>query len=210
MAPKLKVLHFEGYCGRRLDLDCPNLTSLTFAECWGMGHVSLQAPLQGLFVRSSEKFNIHAVFPLSNLIDLVSLSIESGVNDEAKLFQALPMMQNLQILDLGVNEGKLLQGLPYSLHEVSLQFAGSTSWDNAVIPMLQQLLNLKNVKILVKLCGRDACAVLSCDLRPFIEMQRLRTFQLGPWEAWTPGSFRAPGQFEVELMRSGSKLELMY
>ena len=79
--PKLKVLRFEGYCGRRLDLDCPNLTSLTFADCWGMRHMSLQAPLQGFHVRSSGIFRINAIFPLSNLMDLVSLNIECGVDD---------------------------------------------------------------------------------------------------------------------------------
>lgn len=119
------------------------------------------------------------------------------------------MMQKLQTLDLGVSEGKLLQGLPHSLREVSLQFLCSTSWDIAVIPLLQQLSNLKDLKIGFRY-GSETLVALSCDLRPFMEMQSLCTFQLGPWEAWTPDSFKALGQFEVELMRSGSKLELIY
>ena len=208
--PELKVLHVEGYRGRRLDLNCPNLTSLTLPDCYVEGVVSLQAPLQGLFVGSSGWFKIHTGFPLSNLMELVSLSMKCYGTHEETLFQALPLMQRLQTLDLGINRGELLQGLPHSLREVSLHFTRNISWDDAVIPMLQRLSNLKDLKILIASYSEYTLTELSSELMPFMETQRLRTFQLGPWDAWTPGSFKALGQFEVELMRAGSKLKLIY
>ena len=206
--PELKVLYVEGFCGSRLDLECPKLTSLTLADC-SATEVHLLAPLQNLFVRSSEDFGIHTGFPLSNLMELVSLSIQC-YDDEETLFPALLLMQRLQTLDLGIYQGKLLQGLPHSLHKVSLHFNCNISWDDAVIPMLQHISNLKDIEILIESYSKSTLAVLSGDLRPFMKMQRLCTFRLGPCYAWTPGSFKALGQFEVELMRSGSKLQLIY
>ncbi len=204
--PELKMLRVEQYTGRHLDLKCPKLTSLTLAGC-SQGLVSLQARLQELLTGASHDFRIHSGFPMSNLMHLVSLSIKCQADDEKQLFQALPLMQNLQTLNLGVHQGSLLQGLPHSLCKVSLHYTRDGGWDTAVIPELQQLSNLEDLEIIIEACST---AALSSDLRPFMEMQRLCTFQLGPYDAWTPGSFSALAQLEVELMRSGSKLKLTY
>ena len=206
--PELKVLHIEQYDGRQLVLECPKLTHLT-AECSHMGPVFLQAPLQGLYARSSSGVRVHTGFPVSNFVDLVSLSIECSAADEEVLFSALPLMQDLQTLDLGINQGILLQCLPHSLCEVTLH-PHARGWDNAIIPVLQQLPDLKNLEINIQRYSHDTLAMLSGNLRPFVAMQKLCTFQLGPWKAWTPSSFKALGQFEVELTRSGSNLKLIY
>ena len=207
--PELKVLRVEHYSGRHLDLGCPKLTSLTLADC-SQDLVSLQAPLQELLAGVSYKFKMHTGFPISNLMQLVLLSIKCDADDEAQLFQALPLMQKLQTLDLGINKGSLLQGLPHSLREVSLHYLCAESWDNAVIPELQQLSNLEDLKIIIQEEEDISPAAFSSDLRPFMGMQKLCTFELGPWASWTPGSFRALGQFEAELMKCGSQLKLSY
>ena len=205
--PELKVLRAEEYSSRHLDLECPKLTSLTLADC-SQGLVSLQAPLQELLAGTSHAFKMHPGFPMSNLMQLVSLSIKCHADDEMQLFHALPLMQKLQTLDLGINEGSLLQGLPHSLCEVNLHYTRAEGWDNAVIPELQQLSNLEKLQIIME--EGDSTAALSSDLKPFMGMQKLFTLRLGPWELWTPGTFKALGQLEVELMKSNSKLKLIY
>ena len=41
-------------------------------------------------------------------------------------------------------------------------------------------------------------------------MQKLSTIKLGQWHNWTPSSLRMLGEFEAELLMSGSKLELIH
>ena len=208
--PELKVLHVENYCGSFLFLDCPKLIRLTLVECSCLKCMFLQAPLQSCSTRSSGGLRLHDGFPVSNLMELVSLTVQCPKDVEEKLSSVLPLMQNLQTLDLGINQGMLLQGLPHSLREVSLEFTNAKDWDNALIPVLQQLTDLRDLKISIRWDCADAPAMLSCDLMPFLAMPKLRTFQLGPWKAWTPSSFNALWQFEVELARSGSNLKLIY
>ena len=143
-------------------------------------------------------------------MDLASLSIGCHADAEEVLFSALPLMQRLHTLDLGINQGRLLQGLPHSLCEVRLHFTHVTGWDDAVIPVLQRLSGLKELKINIQLYSEDTLARLSGDLRPCMAMQKLCTFQLGPWKAWTPSSFKALGLLEAELIKSGSTLKLIY
>ena len=180
---ELRELHLEQYFGRDLVLECSRLTTLTWVECSQIRLVYLQAPLQGLSVRSSGGFRIHPGFPVSNLMGLISLSIACHAEDEEVLLSALPMMQKLRTLDLAISQGWLLQGLPQSLCEVALQLLRESGWDNAIIPVLQQVVNLKDLRISIQRYSEDAVATLSCDLRPFMAMEKLCTFQLGPWDS---------------------------
>ena len=146
--PQLKCLHVDSYFGRHLILECPQLTSLSLMSCEPMGPVSLQAPLQELFASSSGQSVMHPGFPLTNFLDMVSMSIESVADNEKELFRALPLMRRLLSLDLTVNQGNLLQSLPQGLHDITLYFSGCDDWDNAVIPVLQQLPELRELKTL--------------------------------------------------------------
>lgn len=213
--PQLKPLHVKYYCGKHLVLECPQLTSLSMDACNPLGYVSLQAALQELSAKSSDEFAMHTGFPLTIFLDMVSLSIECTYNGEQELFQALPLMKRLVSkrlvsLDLNVNQGKFLRSLPQGLCEVSLDFNHYSDWDDAVIAMLQKLPELRELRL--KFWSRVQCSLarLSSHLRPFIGLPKLRILQLGEWQAWTPDTLRALGQFEAELVRSGSKIELMY
>ena len=210
--PELRSLYVNSYWGRPLVLNCRKLTSLTMVGCDPMGLVSLQAPLKNLHAAGSGEFTIHPGFPLTNFLDLVSLSIECTYDGEDELCQMFPQMTKLKTLDMCINEGRLLQSLPQSLCAVSLMFMAGESWDGAVLPVLQQLPELTDLTIDIQTFG-DALATLTSDLsklRPFMAMQKLCSLQLGDWQAWTASSLRMLGQFEAELARSGSKLELDY
>ena len=207
---RLRSLHVEGYWGRHLVLECPRLRSLVLTDCDPMGGVSLQAPfLQRLSARSSGEFPMHPGFPMSNFQCLGLLSIECPYEEEEQLFQELPHMEKLHTLDLGIFRGSLLQSLPQSLGHVSMHYHTSEAWHDAVIPLVQRLPELWKLEIRIQTFGNDRARLCS-DLRPFIAMQKLRYLQLGDWRAWSPASLRALGQFEAELARSGSKIELMY
>ena len=147
---------------------------------------------------------MHTGFPVTNFLDLVSLKIRSHGDGEEALFPALPLMKKLQTLDLVVHQGWLLRSLPQSLREVALEYLSSAGWDDRVIPALQQLLDLEELKIKIQRFSEDTLATLSSDLRPFLALQRLSTFRVRPREAWTPGALRALGEFQDELVRSAS------
>ena len=85
-------------------------------------------------------------------------------------------------------------------------------WNDGVIPVLQQLPELSDLDIFFCTIveGAHHLASLSCDLTPFMAMQKLRTLRLGDWQAWTPSSLRKIGEFHDELLSSGSKLKLVY
>ena len=207
--PKLKQLHVSSYWGRHLVLECPQLTSLSMLNCAPVGPVSLQAPLQQLCATCPDGFVIHPGFPLSNFLDMVSLSIECQYEGEGQLYQTLPLMKRLTMLNLRVKQGRLLQSLPQSLSEVDLEFVGREAWDDAVVPVVQQLPELRVLRF--EFClGPSNLARLSSNLRPFMLQQKLRILELGEWQAWTPDTLRALGQFEAELLRSGSRIELKY
>ena len=207
---RLRNLDVEGYWGRHLVLECPKLRRLVLTDCDPMGRVSLQAPsLQHLCARSSGEFPMHPGFPMSNFSHLGSLSIECPYEEEQQLFQVLPLMEKLHTLDLGIFRGSLLQSLPESLEHVSLHYHTSEAWHDAVIPMAQRLPQLWKLEVRIQTFGNERARLCS-DLRPFLAMQKLRHLQLGSWRAWSPASLRALGQFEAELARSGSKVELMY
>ncbi len=210
--PELTTLHVKFYCGRDLALECPKLTHLTMEECDPLGLISLQAPLQHLEAGSCGVFEIHAGFPLTNFLDLIFLGIDCPDTCEEQLCEALPLMTKLQTLQLFLSQGRLLQSLPQSLCEVTLHFMPARGWDDALIPVLQQLPELRDLWIFFCTTDEDTyhLASLSCDLRPFMAMHKLRTLHLGDWQAWTPSPLRALGEFHEELLSSGSKLKLKY
>ena len=204
--PELRSLCIDA-CWTRIFLECPRLTDLTVPD--GL-RVFLQAPLQRLCVTSSFAFTMHDGFPMSNFLDLISLRIRCDEDDEEALFSVLPLMKKLQTLDLGVHQGWLLRSLPKGLCEVALQYPPGARWDDSVIPALQELPELKSLKIKIQRYGEDPLATLSSDLRPFMAMQQLNTFQVGYRSCWTLDSLRALEEFENELAVSGSKLKLTY
>ncbi len=145
--PNLKKLHLTCYWGRHLVLDCPQLTSLSFRDGNPHGPVSLQAPLKELVAISYPGFIMHPGFPLSNFLDMVSLTIACHIDQEEQLYRQLPLMRRLVMLKLRTMHGKLLQSLPQSLDELALDFIGVEAWDDAVIPVLQQLPELRKLKV---------------------------------------------------------------
>ena len=209
--PALKILVVQGYWARKLQLECPKLASLTMDSCDPLGKVSLQASLRTLNVRSSGEFSMHNGFPLTNFLDLVTLKIECECDQEEEFFQSLPLMTKLQTLELGIYKGDLLRSLPQSLRQVGLYFIACECWDSHIIPVLQQLSELRELTIEVSGCvyGSESPASLSCDLRPFMSMRHLHTLTIGMWRAWTPSSLSALAQFEAELIKAGSKLKLI-
>ena len=68
-------------------------------ECDPMGPVFLQAPLQGFCAGSHKPFMLHAGFPLTNLLNLLWLSIQCRPIEEELLLNALPQMKKLHTLD---------------------------------------------------------------------------------------------------------------
>ncbi len=220
--PQLRTLSIDNYWAKDLVLDCPKVTDLML-DYWGgtleedvVHLVFLQARLERFHVRQSENFMMHAGFPVANFLDVVSLSIAclEDVGEE-ELFTALPLMKKLQTLDLVVHQGWLLRSLPQSLCEVTLVYTTAARWDERIVPALQQLPELECLKILVRWSGEDTDsedsdaeetpATLSCDLRPFTALRKLRTFQVGPRGAWAPSSLRALGELQDELVRSSGK-----
>ena len=209
--PELRMLTLHGYETRDIDLECPQLTSLTLASCIPLGYVSLQAPLQELLAVGSCDFKMHAEFPLTNFLDLVSLDLKCNLDDEWKFMRVLPQMTKLQDMRLEIWEADSFVSLPRSLCRVELRFICGGAWDNNIIPLLQELPELGDLYIELEWDFLEhTLANLSGDLRPFLAMQKLRTFRLGPWDAWSASTFKALGQLEEELVRSGSRLQLLY
>ncbi len=209
--PELKTLCIQGHDNRDITLECPKLTSLTLTSSLPMGDVTLQAPLQEFFAASSGDFRMHDGFPLTNFLDLVSIDLKCDMDGEYKFMRVLPEMKKLQKLRLDVWEADSFLSFPQSLRKVELRFICLGDWSNSAIPLLQELPELTELSIELEFDPRDPSgANLSADLKPFMAMQKLRTFQLGHWEAWSPSTFKALGELEAELVRSGSKLQLLY
>ena len=166
--PELRSLEIHAAYGDRVIVECPRLTYL---HCGS--RLCLPAPLP----------------------DLVSLCVrwndDGDDSNEEALFSALPLMSKLRTLDLVVDRGWLLRSLLQSLCEVALDYLSGEGWDGRVIPALQQLPELKDLKIKIKWRSGDTPAMLSSDLRPFMAMQKLCSLELGPREAWTPCSLIA-------------------
>ena len=209
--PELRTLHVQGYNKWHISLDCPHLTSLTLAHCVSLGCVTLQAPLQELFAASSCELRMHDGFPLTNFLSLVSLDLQCDPDEEWEFMKVLPQMKKLQNLRLEIWDADSPLSFPHSLCKMELRFLCRGDWNESLIPLLQELPELRDLKIELEVDDRDpSSADLSSDLRPFMAMQKLRIIQLGPWEAWSASTFKALGQLEEEVVRSGSKLQLLY
>ena len=158
-----------------------------------LGVVSLQAPLEDLYITCSGDFVMHPGFPMTNFRALLSLKIECRQEDEEAFFPELPLMESLQTLDLSISEGKLLKGLPRSLRNVQLHYYDE-GWNDCIIPALQQLPKAEDLRIDIQLYQNRLSCMLSHDLMPFMAMQKLSLLQLGSWEVWASSSLKALGQ----------------
>ena len=93
---------------------------------------------------------------------------------------------------------------------MTLYSTKAEAWDDAVIPVLQQLPQLEHLRMEIHSWSGHSPARLSGNLMPFMAMPKLSTIKLGQWQSWTASSLRLLGQYQAELLRSGSNLELTY
>ena len=176
----------------------------------------------------SDIFSLHEGFPLSNLLGLTRLVLhtleyrEEGT--EETLFRGLPFMMCLQLLDLSITRDRLTgnHALPASLREVRLFYWGKTAatsrWDSSLVPVLQQLPAVEVIKLQFGMPRSSwnhadrpfGDQELDFPLSPFMQMKSLRVLQLGTYRFWKPEGMRQLGIFEAELVRSRSKVRLMY
>ena len=132
--PALEVLCVECLGASELPLQCPQLKTLRI-ERFAIGKLHLQASLEHLHCCEGGDFIIHEGFPISNLIGLtyLSLNVSYDIATEAALFQGLPLMTRLRVLDLGDIKCSLPAILPSSLRDVTLSFSWKRAWDSSVI-----------------------------------------------------------------------------
>ena len=215
--PELKMLCLGCLWASNLQLHCPQLKHLRFAGCF-IGKVYLQASLESLHHMDSVSLLIHEGFPMTNLIGLTYLSFNSSDYDttggtlEAVLFQGLPSMTRLRVLDLSISLGSLPANLPNSLQDITIFFSYGRVWDSSVIPLLQQLPRVEAIRIYTPSPGIGFIgdSSLDHDLRPFLAMKSLKVLQLGNSNMWKPSALHQLGELEAEVVKSGSKLDFDY
>ena len=212
--PELKVLSLECLWASDLRLQCPQLKHLRIVGCY-IGKVYLQASLESLHHMDSVSLVIHEGFPITNLIGLTYLSFNVSnldITSEAVLFQGLPLMTRLRVLDLLINMCSLPASLPSSLQNLTIYFSHKRVWDSSVIPLLQQLPGVETIRIYTPSLGIGFIGdrSLDHDLRPFLAINSLKILQLGDSHMWRPSALRQLGELEAEVVRLGKTLELIY
>ena len=122
--PELKDLRLKCLWASHLELQCTQLKRLRIESC-AIGKLSLQASLKHLHHGNSALCILHEGFPITNLIGLTYLSLDgcTDTESEAMLFQGLPYMTRLQIMELYIGMCSLPASLPSSLRELTLFFS---------------------------------------------------------------------------------------
>ena len=211
--PELASLHLSNLWAGILNLLCPQLTRLHIEGC-AISKLYLHASLKHLHYEFSAILLMHKGFPITNLIGLTYLSCYASldIDSEAVLVQGLPLMTQLQFLELQINRGKLPASLPSSLRDLTMTFSANRAWDSSVIPLVQQLPEARAIRIYVETKRNAFIGNLSLDhdLMPFLAMTSLNYLVLGNPQVWKASALCQLGEVEAEVVRSGKKLFLRY